>query len=389
MWHFKRISGARIIDNELYLRRRHVIKGPPVSVASFKYLLESVDLPLCRHIRPSGDFRVDSRYYYDVDMGLSEIRTLNLSDDVHVSRSCRVCYTDYILVIKNPNTSTGWTLDLTTFHRFSYCSSLSDPIWQCATRSAADLRNLSFQSDKLIAFSAILKHFSVVHKEEIVAGMRRGYLEDDLLWRVPKQRDQPEGSCYETYIAPSWSWASVKGRVLKGDYGGRDYLDKRFILVEDYKLHYATEDMTGAIRGGWLRLSGSPKQLKLFRCYNGTSNLFTWELAVEGAKARGFGKHIYWDVDLDDPAENFEQDSDNDMLFCMPGGDRSTEFWKSATQYLLLKLVNRGTGTFRRIGLASETEETVWEMLPANDRSESTAFAQRRLPWMGAGFQDG
>jgi hypothetical protein len=139
MWHFKHISGARIIDNELYLRRRHVIKGPPVSVASFKYLLESVDLPFCRHIRPSRDFRVNSRYYYDVDMGLSEIRTLNLGDDVHVSRSCRVCYTDYILVIKNPNTSIGWTLDLITFHRFGYCSSLSDPIWQCATRSAANL----------------------------------------------------------------------------------------------------------------------------------------------------------------------------------------------------------------------------------------------------------
>lgn len=139
MWHFKHISGARIIDNELYLRRRHVIRGPPVSVASFKYLLESVDLPLCRHIRPSGDYRFDSRYYYYVDMGLPEIGNLELDHDVQVSRSCRVCYTDYILVIKNPNTSTGWILDLITFHRFGYCSSLSDPIWQCTTRSAAYL----------------------------------------------------------------------------------------------------------------------------------------------------------------------------------------------------------------------------------------------------------
>ncbi|KAI8675912.1 hypothetical protein NCS57_00493900 [Fusarium keratoplasticum] len=139
IWHFKHISEARIIDNELYLRRRHVIKGPPVSVASFKYLLESVDLPLCRHIRPSGYYRLDSRYYYHVDMGLPEIRNLELGHDVQVSRSCRVCYTDYILVIENPNTSTGWTLDFITFHRFGYCRSLSEPIWQCATRSASYL----------------------------------------------------------------------------------------------------------------------------------------------------------------------------------------------------------------------------------------------------------
>ncbi|EEU38691.1 uncharacterized protein NECHADRAFT_83093 [Fusarium vanettenii 77-13-4] len=139
MWHFRHTSEAKIIKNELYLRRHHVIKGPPVSVASFKYLLETVDLPLCRHIRPSGDHRFNSKYYYHVDMGLPEIGNLKLDRNVHVSRSCRVCYTDYILVIKNPNTSMGWTLDLTTFHRFGYCSSLSDPIWQCATRNSADL----------------------------------------------------------------------------------------------------------------------------------------------------------------------------------------------------------------------------------------------------------
>ncbi|RSL89350.1 hypothetical protein BHE90_001651 [Fusarium euwallaceae] len=40
--------------------------------------------------------------------------------------------------------------------------------------------NLSFHSDKLIAFSAILKHYSTVHDEEMVAGMRRRCLEDDL-----------------------------------------------------------------------------------------------------------------------------------------------------------------------------------------------------------------
>ncbi|RSM09319.1 hypothetical protein CEP52_004147 [Fusarium oligoseptatum] len=44
---------------------------------------------------------------------------------------------------------------------------------RCAT-------NLSFHSDKLIAFSAILKQYSTVHNEEMVAGMRRRCLEKRL-----------------------------------------------------------------------------------------------------------------------------------------------------------------------------------------------------------------
>lgn len=207
MWHFKHFSGARIIDNELYLRRNHVIKGPPVSVASFKYLLESVDLPLCRHIRPSGDYKFDSRYYYFVDIGLPEIENLELDHDAQVSRSCRVCYTDYVLVIKNPNASTGWTLDLTTFHRFGSCSSLSDPIWQCATRCARYLpmrrgENLRgrrrFHNDNVIPESGqgmVHARFRQASTEGDVSGLHDGqpqpwgWAQDDVVSRLLHRAD--------------------------------------------------------------------------------------------------------------------------------------------------------------------------------------------------------
>ncbi|RSL58820.1 hypothetical protein CEP54_007581 [Fusarium duplospermum] len=78
--------------------------------------------------------------------------------------------------------------------------------------------NLSFHSDKLIAFSAILKHYCTVHNDEMVAGMRRRCLEYDLVWTrtydsYPSRPGQVDTPYYETYIAPSWSWASVRARI--------------------------------------------------------------------------------------------------------------------------------------------------------------------------------
>ncbi|RSL45928.1 hypothetical protein CEP53_010561 [Fusarium sp. AF-6] len=241
-------------------------------------------------------------------------------------------------------------------------------------------KNLSFPSDKLIAFSAILKHFSAVHQEEIVAGMRRGCLEDDLLWRVPNQAGETEPSHYDTYIAPSWSWASVRNCVIKHSDSSQSSIDCSLVHVEGYQLDYVTEDTTGAIRGGWLRLNGSLKQLKLFRGHDGSSDLFTWELAVEGVRTKGPGWHIHWDVCLDNPAEHSGQDTDNDMLFCMPAKEYSHATVMKTIEYLLLKVVNPGTGTFRRIGVANWNEGRDLDVLPANDRSESTAFGKREIP---------
>ncbi|KAM5357216.1 hypothetical protein ACJZ2D_016491 [Fusarium nematophilum] len=160
---------------------------------------------------------------------------------------------------------------------------------------------LTVPSDKVVAFSAILKQCSASYEEEMVVGMRRRCLENDLLWVVD---EDVELSSYETYIAPSWPWASAKGKTRENSLQKAPAL----IQVEDYKLDYVTEDTTAAIRGGWLRLSGSLKRVKLLRRGRHISRLGHWVLAVDGVKVKCPRLGNPWAVFLDAPAEHFDDD---------------------------------------------------------------------------------
>lgn len=71
-------------------------------------------------------------------------------------------------------------------------------------------RTLSYESDKLIALSGLAKHHQEVFPEsEYLAGIWSAHLPAALLWQTVDK----DATGYKTYIAPSWSWASVKGRI--------------------------------------------------------------------------------------------------------------------------------------------------------------------------------
>lgn len=240
--------------------------------------------------------------------------------------------------------------------------------------------NLSFPSDKLVAFSAILKQFSTVHREEMVAGMRRRCLESDFLWTLSlTPGSKLDLACYETYIAPSWSWASVRGVVNREKRGEEDIL----IHVEDYKLDHVTQDTTGAIRGGWLRLSGLLKRVKLLRCYNTLSTpIIRWVLEIDGVKLdlRDLINENPWTVFLDSRMDHIEQDNDNEVLFCMPAVTILDYNGTRNTRSLLLKLVDASTGTFRRLGMVRGFGEEAGDLMTANYGSGGAAADQGKLP---------
>ncbi|KAK1727643.1 uncharacterized protein BDZ83DRAFT_770519 [Colletotrichum acutatum] len=115
---------------------------------------------------------------------------------------------------------------------------------------------ISFPVDRLIALSAVAKEMMQVLEDEYIAGMWRHHLENELvLWSSFALQPSPSLGP-QAYRAPSWSWASAEAAVVPG----RPYKDCK---VEDYYLEYVTGDRTGLVSGGWLRLWGTLRQMKL------------------------------------------------------------------------------------------------------------------------------
>ncbi|KAM0428837.1 hypothetical protein ACHAPT_006637 [Fusarium lateritium] len=242
---------------------------------------------------------------------------------------------------------------------------------------------LTFPSDKLIAFSAIMKQICTVWHQEPVVGMRRSCLEADLLWSVSLET---QSSQYETYVAPSWSWASVKGKVSYG----LGPVDRDLIRVEDYKLEYVTEDPTGAVQeGGWLRLSGLLRRVKLLRRDDDDdedSGRGNWSLVVNGVEPKPSNP---WEVYLDAPSDHFDDENESGALYCMPSVIQDHPDGTIEVQVLLFKLVDAGEAIFRRIG-AAWAFDVGHSFISKDDERELEARRQkmaRNLP--GIKYKDG
>lgn len=75
------------------------------------------------------------------------------------------------------------------------------------------LGKLTKPSDKLMAISGVAQ---VIHalcpEEDYLAGIWRSDLLLSLMWRLYPNRNE-KSRRFDTYVAPSWSWASIEGRV--------------------------------------------------------------------------------------------------------------------------------------------------------------------------------
>lgn len=77
-------------------------------------------------------------------------------------------------------------------------------------------RLLSNETDKLAALSGMAQFFHKNHfpDDRYVAGMWSSRLEQEIFWSVDNQvGPDRQGRRPEEYVAPSWSWASVNGRI--------------------------------------------------------------------------------------------------------------------------------------------------------------------------------
>ncbi|XEU99679.1 hypothetical protein FSHL1_004966 [Fusarium sambucinum] len=214
---------------------------------------------------------------------------------------------------------------------------------------------LSFPSDKLVAFSAIARLYSYYLSDDYVAGMWRSHLQGGLLWWAYAMEVIP--TRYEVYVAPTWSWASIEGRVITANYES-DRVEYVY-GVDGYKLEYATEDNMGAVRSGWLRLKGQLRELKLLR--KATESKEMWSLFIDNLKydpqqyGDGETGDLWSSVWLDEPQTGFDEESKSGALYCMlarhhlfnDAGD-AYNMW----DFLLFQLVDSSQGIFRWIGMA-------------------------------------
>ncbi len=144
----------------------------------------------------------------------------------------------------------------------------TDPVarqqhWRDMVTQYSKLR-LTYASDKFPALAGLAKQMMRFRRGRYLAGLWEDSLFDDLCWRMAPSRyshPAPEPRDSRSYVAPSWSWASVKAPVEYGaDITNRNR-ERKF--VPDAKLimvrvsNVDKHDPTGQVVSGFLRVSAT------------------------------------------------------------------------------------------------------------------------------------
>jgi hypothetical protein len=88
-------------------------------------------------------------------------------------------------------------------------------------------RKLSHDEDKFPALSAIAEEYHEILQTEYVAGLWKKYLIFELMWiRIGREKATRPSA----WRCPSWSWASLNGRIGFKDMGIREFTAKAEVL---------------------------------------------------------------------------------------------------------------------------------------------------------------
>lgn len=129
IWNFSHTYSARVIDNELYVTRRHEITGPDIPGAKVAELLDTIHLPVCHHIYGGASLSRSRRG--SIGYGLiPELKTLTKNPRFlekfrkQGKGSCKWCFTDYDITLWCGDGR--WNMELNTYHRLGACHNLDD-----------------------------------------------------------------------------------------------------------------------------------------------------------------------------------------------------------------------------------------------------------------------
>jgi hypothetical protein len=181
---------------------------------------------------------------------------------------------------------------------------------------------LTKSDDKLVAISGIARIMpreSV--KDEYLAGLWLRTLPESLVWwsyahLLPTH----------SYRVPSWSWASVDGRLGIQTYLGLDPICK----VNDYSIKLTNPtDPFGQVKGGWIKLAGPLRTIKI-----------SYDFEKKPSTMEYFGSEPQYL-----PCIGRGPDPTVTELHCIPVADNVSKF-----NSILLQPTGRAKGEFRRWG---------------------------------------
>ena len=208
---------------------------------------------------------------------------------------------------------------------------------------AYTLGQLTFESDKLVAISGLKDTYANQIQASYLAGLWGVHLPRQLLWTILRPTERPK-----VHRAPSWSWASVDGQVIRSSFVDTDDLMvKRLITILDLPEPAGTEP--------WQRLRIQGRLIPCSLCFD--PNAF-YEAGRYSPLVRGLESAA---VVVPDTAEL--DSSDEGILpspfFCVPIAIICEASTPTAPEVAGLVLQpTESKGTFRRLG-AFRTDQEV------------------------------
>ena len=198
---------------------------------------------------------------------------------------------------------------------------------------------LTVASDKFVALSGLAKKMQALLQDDYLAGLWKGTLSSDLLWKV-NGGEQTNGllpTRAPQYRAPSWSWAALDGHIMPG----RPNIDRILIIVEDAATDpTGTGNPLGQLKSGWIRLRGVllPGTIKPQE----SSGLHPDKLDVCFSTGRDTTNHWIF-PDIRD--ENLDQ-----AVFCLIVSTKN-QYSGTLVRGLALICTDTVKATYRRVGL--------------------------------------
>ena len=206
---------------------------------------------------------------------------------------------------------------------------------------------LSRESDKLVAISGLAATLQTCIGGEYLAGLWKKHLAGQLLWCVGAtvQSTRPQ-----SYVAPSWSWASVIGHI--GGAGAVYYADERdiSIMILETNVDLVSSSPFGQVKGGYIKLKG---RLARAAVRHDATSYYDGKLALYVDCLVGVDIMVRRDIHVSDDQWIYNEYHDN--LYCLPissSSDTSLRIGGEVSQRGLLLQPTGGdvVGEFSRFG---------------------------------------
>ncbi|KAJ4186743.1 hypothetical protein NW755_007475 [Fusarium falciforme] len=213
-------------------------------------------------------------------------------------------------------------------------------------------RSLTKQTDILPAVSGIARYFSKEIGDKYHAGLFESHGVIALIWRIAA-KSKDKRSRHSEYLAPTWSWASVKGpaewwwtlKQHKPEPVGHTFTPQ----ILEMSTVPAGDDPFSILKGGTLRLKGL--LVPVGAMWREQDRLEHDQRSIIAIQADGQMTKV-GTITFDIPEEACQ------VLFCFACRRESQFGWIDA---LGLTQTGQGTLQFKRVGLVRSKEKSWWE----------------------------